>query len=155
MSQFLSSATPHEVAQEESETGYLWAVLLPCVQLLYVPTPSLLLVDGLPEPGTLASLQLLATEFALFFLQCLLSNTTICYADGLLKEKLLDFVVCLPAHLPTQQLQHQAQELVQKLGSSVQLCTPSLASLAKAKLAKMKFGLEKVRQIRSVPQLFS
>lgn len=151
---FLSSATPKQIAIKEYQTSCFWAVLLPYVKLVYAHTPSIASSEALSGPG-LPSLQLLATEFAVFFLHCILSNKQLCYIDTLLREKLVDYIICLPAHMPNQQLRNKAQDLVQELGLSVQIQPPSLTTLAKAKLAKMQFGLEKVIGIHSVQQLFS
>ena len=51
----------------------------------------------------------------------------------------------MPAYLPPGPLRDQAKELVQEVNGGVhQLQPPKLINIAKAKLAKMQFGLEKV-----------
>ncbi len=63
----------------------------------------------------------------------------------LFKESLEDFVTCMPAYLPPGALRSEAKELVEVTRSKdYQLQPPRLINLAKAKLAKLYFGLEKV-----------
>ncbi len=61
----------------------------------------------------------------------------------LLREELEDFITCSPSYVP-KSLKPQAKETVQIVGSGMQLQPPKLVNLAKAKLAKMYFGLERV-----------
>ena len=74
--------------------------------------------------------------------------------EGLLKEELNDYIICMPGHVPSQ-LHEKARTLVTTLGTHVQLQPPSLGVLARAKLAKMHFGLDKMLQVYSIQQLFS
>ncbi len=59
----------------------------------------------------------------------------------LLSEGLEDFITCSPSYVP-ESLKPQAKEMVQIMRSGMQLQPPKLVNLAKAKLAKMYFGLE-------------
>ena len=61
----------------------------------------------------------------------------------LLREGLEDYVTCLPQYVPPS-LREEARELVRIVASGVQLQPPKLVNLAKAKLAKMHFGLQRV-----------
>ena len=102
----------------------------------------------------LSSLQLLGIESAIFCLQCFLCNSELGYVETLQKEGLIDYFVCLPGHIPPQ-LQEKARTLVASLGTHVQLQPPSLGVLARAKLAKIHFGLEKIIHVHSRQDLHS
>ena len=153
MSTFLITATPSVVTEREQENGFFWCIFLPFLKLLYIPTPSFVTrTDCDLDEVSLSSLWLLGIESAIFGLQCMLANDRC--RGGLLKEGLIDYFVCLPGHVPPQ-LQEKARTLVASLGTHVQLQPPSLGVLARAKLAKMHFGLEKMIHVHSVHEVFS
>ena len=64
----------------------------------------------------------------------------------ILNEGLVDYIVCLPSHVP-ETLRSKARGLIQLLSSegNIAVHPPRLINLAKAKLAKMYFGLEFVQ----------
>ena len=65
--------------------------------------------------------------------------------DVLVKEGLLDYLVCIPWLYPLHWPERKsASELVRFMRGHVTLRPPSLLSMVKAKLAGMYFGLEKV-----------
>ena len=147
MSQFLAYATPSVLAEKERLDSYYWSVLLPFVKLVYAPY-------YLHWQMQLSSLQLLGIGSAIFCLQCFLCNSELGYVETLQKERLIDYFVCLPGHIPPQ-LQEKARTLVASLGTHVQLQPPSLGVLARAKLAKIHFGLEKIIHVHSRQDLHS
>ena len=67
------------------------------------------------------------------------------HREVLLKEGLEDYVVCMPTHVPLS-LREQAKELVRIIGH-IALQPPRLVHLAKAKLAKMHFGMQTIIQM--------
>jgi hypothetical protein len=69
-------------------------------------------------------------------------------------EKMGDFVVCLPWFLPSgSKPQQRACELVRSLANFVKLEPPSLANIARAKLATDTFGLEHMLSVYSLHNL--
>ena len=72
----------------------------------------------------------------------------------LVKEGLVDYVVCLPWCVPKQSATyHRALSMITYLRGTVQLQPPSLLNLAKAKLASMHFGLKKMLNTFSMQDL--
>lgn len=69
-------------------------------------------------------------------------------------EEMGDFVVCLPWFLPSgSKPQLRACELVKSLANFVKLEPPSLANIARAKLAADTFGLEHMLSVYSIHDL--
>ena len=101
---------------------------------------------------TMSNLQQVSTETIVFSLRVMFMNED--SRKGLMKEKLCDFIVCLPSYLPDS-LHEKAKELVSMLGAQMQLQPPKLSQLAKARLAKMYFGLERMLQVHSVNELYA
>ena len=63
----------------------------------------------------------------------------------LVKQGLLEYLTCLPWHMPKGSMAHQrAKSLVDMVGSHIILQPPSLNVIVKAKLAVTCLGLEKV-----------
>ena len=85
----------------------------------------------------------MSLQLAIFTLQNLLGRED--HRQILLKEGLLDFVICMPQYVPPS-LRPQAEELVQMVVSSPDIPEgpPKLLNLVKARLAKMHFGLEEI-----------
>ena len=134
MAAFLQKATYIALKKGEEEYEQVWATFLPYIRVLYIR-----------EPSNLASIKL-ATQMHHLSLQTILlslQNMLSCdyHRKVLFKEKLEDYVTCLPAHVPPS-LKGQARELVQIIASGLQLQPPTLFNLTKAKLAKMHFGLQ-------------
>ena len=102
--------------------------------------------------ATMSDLLRVSTETVIFSLQVMIVNED--SRKGLMKEKLCDFIVCLPSYL-LGSLHAKAKELVSILGTHMQLQPPRLSLLAKARLAKMHFGLERMLQVHSVHQLYA
>ena len=69
-------------------------------------------------------------------------------------ERMGDFVVCLPWFLPPgSKPQRRACELVRSLANFMKLEPPSLANIARAKLAADTFGLEHMLSVYSIHDL--
>ena len=139
MTAFLNDTQTDEVRQYENERGTIWATLLPYVKQAYLPDSP---TTTFEPRSALTDLQVLSLEIILFFLH---SKATVpMYHALLLKEDLLDFVVCLPWHVPAA-CRPQAAALTSELCASMPgMGPPRLSSIAKARLAKLHFGLERV-----------
>lgn len=72
--------------------------------------------------------------------------------DVLVNENLLDYVVSLPWIVP-EASRSRALVVVQEVSKFIQLQPLSLCSLAKAQLAKMKYGLRQVIMVVSISDL--
>ena len=66
--------------------------------------------------------------------------------DILVRESLLEYLVCIPWLYPTNWTEEkkQAKDLLNSVGKHLQLQPPSLITICKARLAGMYLGLEKV-----------
>ena len=134
---FLQANTYEKIREEEISLGCNCSIFIPYVKLAYVPnTPQ-------GEGTSVGKLQLVSLQLAIFTLQNWLGRED--HRQILLKEGLLDFVVCIPQYIPPS-LRPQAEELVQMVVSSPDIPEgpPKLLNLVKARLAKMHFGLEQV-----------
>lgn len=134
MAAFLQKATYIALKKGEEEYEQVWATFLPYIRVLYTR-----------EPSNLASSELSAQMHKLSLQTILLSLQNMFSCDYhrkvLYKEKLEDYIICLPAHIPPS-LKGQARKLVQIVSAGVQLQPPTLFNLTKAKLAKVHFGLQ-------------
>ena len=137
MEQFLSEVQPSVIAKYEEDQMNAWSTLLPYIELFYSPRHHYRISD---EPS-LIELRRASVNMILFFLHSKFCRDYIC--EILVNEGLLDYVVALPWNVEPE-FERPAKALVSELGSHVGLQTPSLCSIAKAKLAKMHFGLKKL-----------
>lgn len=145
MVHFFSNATLDLISSQERKCGFFWSIATPYVRLIYVPLTR-------HQDEALCSLQTLSLNTALLTLKCMLANTD--SRQCLLKEELVNYIICIPWDVS---LVHRdkAKQIVAILGQYIQLQPPKLSILAKAKLAKMHFGLERVLQAHSLHDLFS
>lgn len=148
MNKFLQKGLPVEIRKYEEDQVCVWATLLPYLKLLYLPNCP----RAFPCDPFLTQLQLLSMDTILFFLHTKIIQEN--HRSILLKEGVLDFVVCLPWHVPLE-LTERAKALLCELSSHVQLEPPKLFNIAKAKLAKLCFGLEKVVSMLTVRDILS
>lgn len=149
MDDFLQTADYKEVRKHEVLNGYIWSTLVPFIKLVYLPHGK--------EPGhetRLTKLQELCIEAGVFSLQNMLSGE-----EGkavLVEEGLTEYVTCMPWHIPKGSVaQGRARDLVAQQCQKLQPQPPRLASLTRAKLAVMYFGLERVLRVVSVQQLMA
>ncbi len=129
MADFLQKATYQDIMEGEIKQHCIWTTLVPYVKLLYHPSSSS------------SGLDMLSLQTILLSLQNMLGREN--HIKILLSEGLEDFITCSPSYVP-ESLKPQAKEMVQIVRSGMQLQPPKLVNLAKAKLAKMYFGLESV-----------
>lgn len=138
MTDFVANTKTEAIRKYESDRGTIWATLLPYVKQAYLPNSPTTL-EGMP---LLTELQLLSLRVILLFLHSKVSMPM--YHTLLVKENLLDFLVCLSWHIPPS-CHPEAIALSSELCSSMPgLGPPRLCNLAKARLAKLHLGLEQV-----------
>lgn len=134
MDDFLKTTTYQAVMEGEVKNYYVWSTLLPYIKLMYLPE------SQSPKTKTTEQLHMLSLQTILLSLQNMLGRDN--HKELLFKEGLEDYITCMPAHVPAP-LKEQAKELVRIVASdTIQLQPPKLVNLAKAKLAKLQFGLE-------------
>ncbi|KAL5484222.1 hypothetical protein EMCRGX_G020681 [Ephydatia muelleri] len=131
MEEFLRTPNYIQVALQELN-DFVWSTFLPHVRLLYTQDEEIELASAL---------KLCSLEIVLLGLHSMLRRKNDCMV--ILNEGLVDYIVCLPSYVP-ETLRSKAQGLIQLLSSegNVAVHPPRLINLAKAKLAKMYFGLE-------------
>ena len=134
---FLEANGYEKLRELETSLHYSCSVFIPYVKLAYIQNAPQ------AEGTSTGKLQLVSLQFAIFTLQNWLGRED--HRQILLKEGLLDFVICMPQYVPPS-LRPQAEELVQMVVSSPDIPEgpPKLLNLVKARLAKMHFGLEQV-----------
>ena len=130
-------ANSYKKIKEEISVGCDCSIFIPYVKLAYIPSAPQ------AEQTPVGKLQLVSLQLAIFTLQNWLGQEN--NREFLLKEGLLDFVICMPQYVPPS-LRPQAEELVQMVVSSPDIPEgpPKLLNLVKARLAKMHFGLEEI-----------
>ena len=115
--------------------GYHWDDMLPYMKLLYKPSNCRLLSEGDMSSKCL--------EVAVLGLQVVLEGEE--ERQVLVKQGLLEYLICLPWHMPKRSAAHQrAKSLVDMVGSHITLQPPSLNVIVKTELAVACHGLEKV-----------
>ena len=151
----VSQYDPLTIRAYEEEKGISSATIFPHLKFLYSPSVNYdcEILDGdISKRSLLLSLNALSYKVLLNMLYSLLGR--IDHVRILVSEGLSDFIVILPWHVPKTSRLH-AQLLVKEVRKFVSLQPPTLSSLAKAKLAKMSWGLVKMLEIQSVNDLVS
>ena len=140
MEAFLQANSYKEIRDLEITHHTSSLIFLPYVKLAYIPNTPPQAEETVTNIGRL---QLTSLRLAIFSLRNGLGRE--CQRQTLLKEGLLDFVICMPQYVPPS-LRPQAEELVQMVVSSPDIPEgpPKLLNLVRARLAKMHFGLEQV-----------
>ena len=151
METLLQSTTPLDLMCYEDRARFSWSVFLPYVKLVYAPeTPTLDPIISSDPTSLLAKLRLLSLELILFWLRNTLGRS--CHRDILIQEGLSDYLVCLPWYVP-EKLKKAACDLLSVFAGNSSISPPRLSILARAKLAKVRFGLEKVLRVVSAREL--
>ena len=151
-SDIMEAASPAEIRSYEEKEELVWGTFLPYLQYLYKPFPindSKIEDDSDVHHNIIIRAKLYATcnNVLLHFLESTLGNEL--HLDIFVKERLLDYTMCLPAVLPGE-CQPRARSLVNELGKHRQLQPPSLCTLAKAHIAKTFCGLQPVMEMNSI-----
>ena len=145
MAEFIRDVDPLAIAKQEQTSGNFWSVFEPFVSLLYVPDSLLGKSDTDSRHLLLERLRCSSIHSALIALNVII----LCFTDGhksleiMQRENLIPFVILAPSHVPSS-LKPQATELVHGLGRYTPINPPALSDLAKASLAKHKFGLKRM-----------
>ena len=154
MSDVLEAASPAEIGQHDRSW---WLSFLPYFQYLYKPstirsvTAEKSVSDG-EDVGT--KLHISCCNVLLYGLEAVFGRYVDHHLEIFVKERLLDYTVCLPAVLPGE-CQPRARSLVNELGKHRQLQPPSLCTLAKAHIAKAFCGLQPVMEMNSIGEFLS
>ena len=152
MSNLLETVPPADLRRYEEKVRVVWGTFLPFMQFLYKPVIS---IDRdtkerseINNAGDLRhNLHIHCCNVLLHGLENTLGRQL--HLEVLLKERLLDYTMCLPAVLPGE-CQPRARSLVNELGKHRQLQPPSLCTLAKAHIAKTFCGLQPVMEMNSI-----
>ena len=132
---FLQNNTHEKIRDAETNLeDFTCLLFIPYVKLAYIPNAPQ------AENTSVGELQLVSLRLAIFALQNMLSRRD--HRQILLKEGLVDFVICMPQYVPPSS-RPQAEELVVS-SPDIPEGPPNLLNLVKARLAKMHFGLEQV-----------
>ena len=146
MSDVLEAVSPAEICQCDRSW---WETFLPCLQYLYKPPT----IESVPaetsDGGVKTKLHVSCCNVLLYALEAVFGRFADQHLEVLIKERLLDYTVCLPAVLP-EECQPRARSLVNELGKHRQLQPPSLCTLAKAHIAKTFCGLQPVMEMNSI-----
>ena len=145
ISAFLSDVKLHELNKYEEELGIYWVTMLPHVRAVYTPLPPATNNRVSPKQGEQQDeyeLVLRCIEVAIVSIHVMNLNPE--NKDVLMKEGLLDYVQCLPWHMPPEsEATYRAMQLVTKLKATL-VHPPTLRNIARAKLAATHFGLDAV-----------
>lgn len=99
-----------------------------------------------PETVMVRKLHDLGIETALLGMEVMVSKDPEEARKKMLEEKILSYALCLPANVPYR-IRDRANAIVTKLrthGTKNAVMIPKLSVMAKARLARMHFGLKKV-----------
>lgn len=164
MEDFLEISHPDIIAVREKEfhPKFGWTSYMPFLKLLLSPPAEWSKYGGgsyLPrhlEPETMMVRKLhdLGLETALLGLEVMVSKDPEEARKKLLEEKILSYTLCLPANVPYR-IRDRANAIVTKLRTyetKNPVMIPKLGIMAKARLAKVYFGLKKVMD-RSADEL--
>ena len=151
MSDVLEVASPTEMRLYEEKEEFFWGTFLPYLRCLYEPsTVQISTAENSDEGDNIrANFHITCCNVVLHGLENALGRDV--HLEVLLKEGLLDYIMCLPAVLPGE-CQPKARSLVNELGKHIQLQPPSLCTLAKAHVAKTSRGLQPVMEMNSIGQ---
>ena len=148
MSEMLETTSLADIRLYEKKMVTVWGTFLPYLQYLYKPTVRKKFnATTDDQENAKAELYISCCNVLLHGLENALDRDI--HLEVLLKERLLDYTMCLPAVLPGE-CQPRARSLVNELGKHRQLQPPSLCTLAKAHIAKTFCGLQPVMEMKSI-----
>ena len=141
MQRFLREYTYEEVREAEKMTGFFWTTYKPFVNLIYFNYEQHLDSDLVKEKPLVKDLYLTSICAGIFSLKnmCLSDQMQ----DILEKEKLTDFLLCLPWYVPND-LKVDARMMVQLMSEKVKPNPPMLMNIVKARLATLYMPLDEV-----------
>ena len=148
MAEFLNYIDITELHQFETERGIYWVTMQPHVRVAYTPLPSAAHRKSPQQASKIGrhrdehELLLHCIDLAMVSIHVMTLNPE--NRDVLVREGLLDYVQCLPWHMPLEsKARKRAVQLVLKLKDML-VHPPTLANIARAKLAAAHFGLDAV-----------
>ena len=138
---FLQDGDP--VIVRERIKGHTGLRLIPPLSLPYAPLRLTNPYYSTAHNDLMIKLKELCVEFGVYFTHRELIGEY--ERDSLVSQGLVDYVVCLPWLMSAGSKSYErARVLVSYLSEKMVLQPPSLINIARAKLAKMHFGLRKV-----------
>ncbi len=142
---------PVTIRNYEINQGLVWGTFLPYMTFLY--TPSSVDFNRASENSSLIiDLHSCAFDILLHCLENALGRKE--HVDILIEEELVDFMVVLTWTFSSDS-HKRALNIYKEVSNFHQIQPPSLSSIAKAELAKYKYGLKKMRNMKSISHLFS
>ena len=133
LSHFLTVAKAQEITDLEEKYSYNWITMLPFIEMLYTPSST-----AVGPPPRADDCQQWSVCVAVVALEAEMGRK--CNREIMVRQGLLDFIVCLPWGVP------QCQNIVQLFAGDGKLPVPKLASIAKAQLARCGSRLRDVLQ---------
>ena len=147
------SYDPEEIRTYEINQDIIWGSFLPYVTFLYAPDHIYCTSCSVESsPSLILKLRHQACDVLLQYLQIALSRQI--HVDTLVEEDLLDLLVAMIWNISPES-QERAKKVYKEVAKFQQIQPPSLSLLAKAKLAKTKWGLKKMRDVESVSYLLN
>ena len=157
--EFLKTATPAGIHHCSKENDHTWSTVTPYMVPAYYPylnPERSCTATSLPLSNNevMRKLELHCVEMGVFSMQTAVLDSEAMAV--ILKEGLLDYIICLPWNLPQRsRAKERAHELNAFLSKQLQLQPPPLLTMAKAKLAAMHFGLDRFLKVNSVHELLA
>ncbi len=145
---------PEDIRQYELKRKLYWETFVACVQYLYEPSIVIPNIDSSDDSSDDATFfnELLqdSIEVLLIYLQSSLGR--LIHVNIVNSEGLIDYVTALPWSIP-KCFERKVYAVIREVAKEQVIQPPSLASIAKAKLAKNKFGLRKIMDVHSTSEL--
>ena len=143
---------PETVRSYEISNGLVWRTFLPYFDFLYSPESDLCAASGEASYSLIKKVHHCSY---MVLLRCL----EICFGreihvDTMIEENLLEFLLAMSGNVGPE-FEEKASDVRRVVSKFCQLQPPSLVSLAKAKLAKSKWGLKTMREMHSVSHFLS
>ena len=141
---------PSDIGKLECEQGVEWGSFAP---LMYLYEPDITFNKSREVDKHLESLYHYSIDIILSSLESTVWRKE--HVQVLVQEELLDFVIMAPWFMPSCS-QERACHMVHLLTQVQNLQPPSLGTICKANIAKLKVGLiGKMDTIKSLPQIYS
>lgn len=145
MDQFLTVAKAPQIASLEEKYQYNWITVFPFLETLYAPLMDCVKsksysIDS--DDPVKEKCQYWSTCVAVLSMEAEMSRE--CNRELLLRQKLLDYVVCLPWEMPGH-WKLRCGSVVSHFAKEGRVPIPKLSSIAKAKLARS--GLRRLKEL--------
>ena len=144
----VSTCNSEDIRIYERQNGFEWDSFL-SLQYLYEPKHQ---PTSKSTSSVILQLSKLATDILLLSFETTIWKVE--HVEVLVEQDLLEYLIMLPWSVPLCS-RERARTVVTNVAKIRQIQPPSLSSISKAKLAKMKWGLKKLRDIKSISYLMS